>query len=140
VDGSILVSDEVHMGFAVALADGLIVPVIRDVHRLSLGDIARERVDLAAKAQAGTLTLEEIEGGTFTISNLGAFGADTFTPIINPPQCAILGTGRIVEKPAVVDGEVVVRPTMWLSLTFDHRLVDGAPAANFLQALAEHMA
>jgi pyruvate dehydrogenase E2 component (dihydrolipoamide acetyltransferase) len=140
VDGSILVSDEVHMGFAVALADGLIVPVIRDVHRLSLGDIARERVELAAKAQAGTLTLEEIEGGTFTISNLGAFGADTFTPIINPPQCAILGTGRIVEKPAVVDGEVVVRPTMWLSLTFDHRLVDGAPAANFLQALAEHMA
>jgi pyruvate dehydrogenase E2 component (dihydrolipoamide acetyltransferase) len=140
VDGSILVSDEVHMGFAVALADGLIVPVIRDVHRLSLGDIARGRVELAAKAQAGTLTLEEIEGGTFTISNLGAFGADTFTPIINPPQCAILGTGRIVEKPAVVDGEVVVRPAMWLSLTFDHRLVDGAPAANFLQALAEHMA
>jgi pyruvate dehydrogenase E2 component (dihydrolipoamide acetyltransferase) len=140
VDGSILVSEEVHMGFAVALEDGLIVPVIRDVHRLSLSDIARERVELAAKAQAGTLTLEEIEGGTFTISNLGAFGADTFTPIINPPQCAILGIGRIVEKPAVVDGEVVVRPTMWLSLTFDHRLVDGAPAANFLQALAERMA
>jgi pyruvate dehydrogenase E2 component (dihydrolipoamide acetyltransferase) len=140
VDGSILVSEEVHMGFAVALEDGLIVPVIRDVLRLSLGDIARERVELVVKAQAGTLTLEEIEGGTFTISNLGAFGADTFTPIINPPQCAILGIGRIVEKPVVVDGDVVVRPTMWLSLTFDHRLVDGAPAANFLQALAERIA
>jgi pyruvate dehydrogenase E2 component (dihydrolipoamide acetyltransferase) len=139
-DGSIVVSEEVHMGFAVALEDGLIVPVIRDAHRRSLGDIARDRIDLAAKAQAGTLALEEIEGGTFTISNLGAFGADTFTPIVNPPQCAILGTGRIVEKPVVVDGEVTVRPTMWLSLTFDHRLVDGAPAARFLQALAERLA
>ena len=139
VEGSIVVSEQVHMGFAVALDDGLIVPVIRDAHIRSLGDIARERVDLAAKAQAGTLSLEEIEGGTFTISNLGAFGADTFPPIVNPPQCAILGTGRIVEKPTVVDGQVAVRPTMWLSLTFDHRLVDGAPAARFLQALAERL-
>ncbi|MGH7748889.1 MAG: 2-oxo acid dehydrogenase subunit E2, partial [Candidatus Dormibacteria bacterium] len=88
---------------------------------------------------SGTLALEEIEGGTFTISNLGAFGADTFTPIVNPPQCAILGTGRIVEKPVVANGDIVVRPTMWLSLTFDHRLVDGAPAARFLQALAERL-
>jgi pyruvate dehydrogenase E2 component (dihydrolipoamide acetyltransferase) len=139
-DGSIAVSEEVHMGFAVALEDGLIVPVVRDAHRKPLGDVARERVDLAAKAQTGTLALDEIEGGTFTISNLGAFGADVFTPIVNPPQCAILGIGRIVEKPVVVDGEVVVRPAMWLSLTFDHRLVDGAPAARFLQALAERLA
>jgi pyruvate dehydrogenase E2 component (dihydrolipoamide acetyltransferase) len=140
VEGSIVVSGEVHMGFAVALEDGLIVPVIRDAHRKSLGDIARERIDLAARAQAGTLAMEDIEGGTFTISNLGVFGADAFTPIVNPPQCAILGVGRIVEKPMVVNGEVAVGPAMWLSLTFDHRLVDGAPAARFLQALAERLA
>jgi pyruvate dehydrogenase E2 component (dihydrolipoamide acetyltransferase) len=140
MDDCIVVSEEVHMGFAVALEDGLIVPVIRDAHRKSLGDIVRERVELAGKAQAGTLSLEEIEGGTFTISNLGSFGADAFTPIVNPPQCAILGLGRIVEKPVVADGEVVIRPTMWLSLTFDHRLVDGAPAARFLHALAERLA
>ena len=140
VEDSIVLADEVHMGFAVALDGGLIVPVIREAHTRSLGDIARSRVELTEKAQAGTLTLEEIEAGTFTISNLGAFGADTFTPIVNPPQCAILGTGRIVEKPLVVDGQVEVRPTMWLSLTFDHRLVDGAPAARFLAALAERLA
>jgi pyruvate dehydrogenase E2 component (dihydrolipoamide acetyltransferase) len=140
VDDSIVVADEVHMGFAVALEGGLIVPVIRDAHTGSLGEIARSRVELTEKALSGTLSLEEIEGGTFTISNLGSFGADTFTPIVNPPQCAILGTGRIVEKPLVVDGVVEVRPAMWLSLTFDHRLVDGAPAARFLAALAERLA
>lgn len=140
IDESIVFSDEVHMGFAVALDDGLIVPVLRDAHAKKLEDITRDRIDLAAKAKAGALSLDEIEGGTFTISNLGAFGADAFTPIVNPPQSAILGTGRIVEKPVVVDGEIVIRPTMWLSLTFDHRLVDGAPAARFLQALAEGLA
>ncbi|HLI39432.1 MAG TPA: 2-oxo acid dehydrogenase subunit E2, partial [Streptosporangiaceae bacterium] len=79
----------------------------------------------------------DVEGGTFTISNLGSYGADAFTPIVNPPQCAILGTGRITEKPVVAGGEVCVRPVMWLSLTFDHRIADGAPAARFLTALAE---
>jgi pyruvate dehydrogenase E2 component (dihydrolipoamide acetyltransferase) len=140
LDGDcIRIFDAVHMGIAVALEDGLIVPVIRDAHTRSLVDIARDRSELVAKAQSGTLGLDEIEGGTFTISNLGAFGADSFTPIVNPPQCAILGVGRIVEKAVVVDGEVRVRPTMWLSLTFDHRLVDGAPAARFLQALADRL-
>jgi pyruvate dehydrogenase E2 component (dihydrolipoamide acetyltransferase) len=139
-DECIRVADAVHMGVAVALEDGLIVPVIRDAHTKSLVEIARDRTELAAKAQAGGLGLDEIEGGTFTISNLGAFGADSFTPIVNPPQCAILGVGRIVEKPVVVAGEVVVQPTMWLSLTFDHRLVDGAPAARFLQALSARLA
>ena len=141
LDGdTIVVSEAVHMGVAVALEDGLIVPVIRNTHCRPLREIAADRAELAAKAQAGTLTLDEVEGGTFTISNLGAFGADSFTPIVNPPQCAILGVGRIVEKPLVVDGEVQVRPVMWLSLTFDHRLVDGAPAARFLQALSDRLA
>ncbi|MGH3319601.1 MAG: dihydrolipoamide acetyltransferase family protein, partial [Streptosporangiaceae bacterium] len=113
-DRGIEVSGAAHMGFAVALDDGLIVPVIRDAGARSLGEIARDRARLADKARAGTLGLDEIEGGTFTISNLGSYGADAFTPIVNPPQCAILGVGRIVDKPVVVDGEVTVRPMVWL--------------------------
>ncbi|HSR25330.1 MAG TPA: 2-oxo acid dehydrogenase subunit E2, partial [Candidatus Eisenbacteria bacterium] len=105
-----------------------------------LVEIARERTALAARAVDGTIGLDEIQGGTFTITNLGAFGADAFTPIVNPPQCAILGVGRIAERPWVVDGELGVRPTLWLSITFDHRLVDGAPAARFLEALAGRLA
>jgi len=141
LDGNTIVAWEaVHMGVAVALEDGLIVPVIRNSHCRPLREIAADRVELTSKAQAGTLNLDEVEGGTFTISNLGSFGADSFTPIVNPPQCAILGIGRIVDKPVVVDGTVQVRPSMWLSLTFDHRLVDGAPAARFLQALSDSLA
>jgi pyruvate dehydrogenase E2 component (dihydrolipoamide acetyltransferase) len=138
--GAIVVPDAVHMGFAVALDDGLIVPVIRDAHSRSLAEIAGERAALAARAVAGTIGLDEMEGGTFTITNLGAFGADAFTPIVNPPQCAILGVGRIAERPWAVGGELRVRPTLWLSITFDHRLVDGAPAARFLEALAGRLA
>ncbi|HET7279766.1 MAG TPA: dihydrolipoamide acetyltransferase family protein [Dermatophilaceae bacterium] len=133
--------DTVNMGVAVALDDGLIVPVIRDAGTKSLGEIARERADLAARAQAGTLGIDDVEGGTFTVTNLGSFGADAFTPIVNPPQCAILGVGRLVGKPVVTrKGRVRARPTMWLSLTFDHRVVDGAPAARFLAALGERLA
>jgi pyruvate dehydrogenase E2 component (dihydrolipoamide acetyltransferase) len=133
--------DTVNMGVAVALDDGLIVPVIRDAGTKSLGEIARERADLAARAQAGTLGIDDVEGGTFTVTNLGSFGADAFTPIVNPPQCAILGVGRILDKPVVTrKGRVRTRPTMWLSLTFDHRVVDGAPAARFLAALGERLA
>jgi pyruvate dehydrogenase E2 component (dihydrolipoamide acetyltransferase) len=135
----IVVPPAVHMGVAVALEDGLIVPVVRDAGSRPLGELARDRADLAARAQAGTLTLDELEGGTFTISNLGSFGADAFTPIVNPPQCAILGVGRIVDKPVAVAGEVQVRPVTWLSLTFDHRIVDGAPAARFLQQLGDRL-
>jgi pyruvate dehydrogenase E2 component (dihydrolipoamide acetyltransferase) len=135
----IVVPPAVHMGVAVALEDGLIVPVVRDAGSRPLGELARDRADLAARAQAGTLTLDELEGGTFTISNLGSFGADAFTPIVNPPQCAILGVGRIVDKPVAVAGEVQVRPMVWLSLTFDHRIVDGAPAARFLQQLGDRL-
>jgi pyruvate dehydrogenase E2 component (dihydrolipoamide acetyltransferase) len=135
----IVVPPAVHMGVAVALEDGLIVPVVRDAGGRPLGELARDRADLAARAQAGTLTLDELEGGTFTISNLGSFGADAFTPIVNPPQCAILGVGRIVDKPVAVAGQVQVRPMMWLSLTFDHRIVDGAPAARFLQELGDRL-
>ena len=135
----ILVAEDIHMGFAVALDDGLIVPVIRDAGKLSLEEITRARADLGTRAAAGKLGVEDVEGGTFTITNLGAFGADAFTPIINPPQTAILGIGRIVERPVVVSGKMEVAPTMWLSLTFDHRVVDGAPAARFVQALGDRL-
>ena len=138
-DQGIVCPDAVHMGVAVALEDGLIVPVIRDAASRPLAEIAQDRAELAAKAQAGTLSLDEVEGGTFTISNLGSFGADAFTPIVNPPQCAILGVGRIVDKPVAVAGRVEVRPMGWLSLTFDHRIVDGAPAARFLQELGDRL-
>jgi len=140
-EAGIELAGTVNMGVAVALEDGLIVPVIRDAGRKPLAELARERSDLAARAQAGTLGIDDVEGGTFTISNLGSFGADAFTPIVNPPQCAILGVGRIVERPVVTGkGRMRVRPTAWLSLTFDHRIVDGAPAARFLAALAERLA
>jgi len=135
----IVLQPEVHMGFAVALDNGLIVPVIREANRKSLGEITRERVELAARAREGTLGMEEIEGGTFTITNLGSFGSDAFTPIINLPQVAILGVGRIVARPMVVEGQVTACPSMWLSLTIDHRVVDGAPGARFLDALASSL-
>ena len=135
----IVLQPEVHMGFAVALDNGLIVPVIREANRKSLGEITRERVELAARAREGTLGMEEIEGGTFTITNLGSFGSDAFTPIINLPQVAILGMGRIVARPMVVEGQVTACPSMWLSLTIDHRVVDGAPGARFLDALASSL-
>jgi pyruvate dehydrogenase E2 component (dihydrolipoamide acetyltransferase) len=139
-DAGIVLLEEINIGFAVALESGLVVPVIKGAGRLGLEQITRARTGLAERATAGTLGLEDVEGGTFTITNLGAFGADAFTPIINPPQAAILGVGRILERPAVVGGAVRVVPTMWLSLTIDHRVVDGAPAARFLESLAERLA
>jgi pyruvate dehydrogenase E2 component (dihydrolipoamide acetyltransferase) len=128
---------EVHVGVAVALDDGLIVPVVRDAERKSLLEVARETKELGGRAQQGRLGVAEVTGGTFTVTNLGASGVDAFTPIINPPECAILGVGKIAEKPVARGGQVVIRPTMWLSLTFDHRIVDGKPAADFLKRVQE---
>src|SRR5579885_731558 len=127
----------VHVGVAVALDDGLIVPVVRDADKKSILEIGRETKQLGEKARSGRLTIEEVTGGTFSVTNLGQAGVDAFTPIINPPQCAILGVGKIAPKPVARDGQVVVRPQMWLSLTFDHRLVDGHPAALFLARVKE---
>lgn len=136
LDGDeIVIEAAVHIGVAVALPAGLIVPVIHDVAELSVGAVARRRAAIVSAARQGTLTPDELAGGTFTISNLGAYDIDGFTPIINPPQAAILGMGRIVDKPAVYEGNICVRSMMTLSLSFDHRLVDGAPAAAFLQSI-----
>jgi pyruvate dehydrogenase E2 component (dihydrolipoamide acetyltransferase) len=111
------------------------VPVLRDVAGLGLKQLARERAALVRRAQAGALTPEELAGGTFTLTNLGALGVDAFTPVLNPPQVAILGLGRV--RPVVGASETGARRVVWLSLTFDHRAVDGAPAARLLADIAD---
>ena len=126
---------EVNIGLAVALEEGLVTPVIRGADGKSLAQLAAENRDLAARTREGRTRPEEISGGTFTITNLGANEIDGFTPIINPPQVGILGVGRVVEKPVIVNGEIAKGETMYLSLTFDHRVIDGAPAAEFLQTV-----
>ncbi len=134
---TILLWREVHIGLAVDAPDGLVVPVVRDAHSRSVGQIAAATRELIARAQARQLQGEELQGGTFTVTNLGMFGIDAFTPIINLPQSAILGVGRIVARPAVVDDQIVPRKLMALSLTFDHRVADGAAAARFLRTVRE---
>jgi pyruvate dehydrogenase E2 component (dihydrolipoamide acetyltransferase) len=131
----IKVLEDIHLGLAVATRDGLIVPVIHHADRLSLWEIARQSASLTDKAQQRKLTLEEVSGGTFTVTNLGTYGIELFTPLVNYPQCAILGVGRVAERPVVMPGQIAARSLMYLSLSFDHRLIDGAPAAMFLQAL-----
>ncbi len=137
---TIHLNNHIHVGLAVALDEGLIVPVVRDTDKKSLRDIAEEAKTLAEKARASQLKLEEVSGGTFTVSNLGMYGVDSFTPIINAPQSGILGVGRIVEKPVIYRGEVTRRSMLVLSLTFDHRVIDGAPAGAFLQTVADLLA
>jgi len=128
----------VHVGVAVALEpEGLVVPVLRDADSRSLRDLAADLLALVDKARGGKLAVAEMQGGTFTITNLGGYRIDGFTPIINPPETAILGVGRIADKPVVVDGRIEARTMCTLSLSFDHRAVDGAPAAAFLARLAE---
>jgi len=145
VVNSTLVGDEilfhraVNMGIAVALPDGLIVPVLRDADKKGLLEIAKEARELARKARGGDLTVDEVTGGTFTITNLSMFEVDGFTPILRSPETGILGVGRVKEKPAVYNGEITIRPMMFLSLTFDHRVVDGAPAAEFLETVARYL-
>jgi pyruvate dehydrogenase E2 component (dihydrolipoamide acetyltransferase) len=127
--------EEIHIGVAVALEGGLIVPVIRDAGRATLAQIAAAVRDLSERARAMRLRPDDVEGGTFTVTNLGMFEIDAFTPILNPPEAAILGVGRVQRKPIAVGDRVEIRPAMMLSLTFDHRVVDGAPAARFLQGI-----
>jgi pyruvate dehydrogenase E2 component (dihydrolipoamide acetyltransferase) len=130
---------EIHIGVAVSLEEGLLVPTIRQADTKHLAEIARESRDLATRARQGQASYEEVTGGTFTITNLGPYSIDAFTPIINPPQVGILGMGRVVEKPAVYQGEITKRSMLFLSLTFDHRVIDGAPAAAFLHTLKGHL-
>ncbi len=130
-------SDGLHIGLAVDTEGGLVVPVVRDVGSIGLFELAKQTVALIEKSRAGTLGVSEMQEGVFTITNLGSFGIDAFTPIINLPETAVLGLGRIRREPVVVDDKIVARDQLTLSLTFDHRIVDGAPAAKFLQTVSQ---
>jgi pyruvate dehydrogenase E2 component (dihydrolipoamide acetyltransferase) len=128
---------QIHIGVAVDTERGLLVPVVRDATAKSLLQVQRTLAELVERALTGRSLPDDLSGGTFTITNLGMFEIDAFTPIINPPESAILGVGRIVSKPVGLDGQVVLRDRMTLSLSFDHRLIDGAPAARFLQRVKQ---
>lgn len=136
-DAGLFLPDGIHISIAVDTGDGLIVPVLRNADKLSLSAVSRERQSLVERTRNRQISPDELEGGVFTISNLGNSRIDAFTPVINLPQAAILGIGRIAQEPTVVAGEIAVRETVTLSLTFDHRVIDGAPAARFLDTLAE---
>jgi pyruvate dehydrogenase E2 component (dihydrolipoamide acetyltransferase) len=134
---AILLHPSANVGIAVAAPQGLVVPVIRGAERLRLAEISAARMDLVARAREAKLTRDDLEGGTFTISNLGMFQVESFTAVLNPPQAAIVAVGATEDRVVAVAGEPAVRPMMTLVATFDHRAVDGAPAAGFLQTLKE---
>jgi pyruvate dehydrogenase E2 component (dihydrolipoamide acetyltransferase) len=128
----------VHIGIAVALEpEGLVVPVLRDADQRTLRELAAALLELSERAHAGRLSPHDMQGGTLSITNLGGYRIDGFTPIVNPPETAILGVGRIADKAVVIDGRIEARTMCTLSLSFDHRVVDGAPAAAYLARVAE---
>ena len=128
---------DINIGVAVDTERGLLVPVVHNANAKSLTEINLALRELAERAVAGRSLPDDLAGGTFTLTNLGMYEIDAFTPIINPPECAILGVGRIVSKPVGLNGQVVLRDMLALSLSFDHRLIDGAPAARFLQRVKQ---
>ncbi len=139
-EDGIFIPENVHIAFAVDTESGLLAPVIFDVPEKSLSKIAAESREIVDSARKGELKVDQLQNGVFTITNLGGYGIDSFTPIINLPQSAILGVGRIAREPVVLNGEVVPGETMSLSLTFDHRVIDGAPAARFLERVCQLLA
>ena len=134
-DDALLRHPNANVGIAVAAPQGLVVPVVKGAERLSLAEIAAVRADLVDRARNQKLKAEDMKGGTFTISNLGMFGVEAFIAVLNPPQAAILAVGATEDKVVARDGQAVVRPTMTMTLTVDHRAVDGAPAAEFLRTV-----
>lgn len=133
----IVFHDYVDLGIAVSGPNGLVVPVLRDAQARSFAEIELEIADFGRRARDGTLKLEELQGGTFTITNGGVFGSLMSTPILNPPQSGVLGMHRIEERAVVRDGQIVVRPMMYLALSYDHRLIDGREAVTFLVRVKE---
>jgi pyruvate dehydrogenase E2 component (dihydrolipoamide acetyltransferase) len=136
-EGRILLNESVNIGIAAASDEGLIVPVIQQADTLHVSQLAQRRKELVERTRSGKVRLEDVSGGTFTISNLGMYGVDSFKAIINPPQAAILAVGRIADRVVPVGGQPAVQPMMSLSLSCDHRVVDGARAAQFLTELAD---
>jgi pyruvate dehydrogenase E2 component (dihydrolipoamide acetyltransferase) len=139
VDGEVRLLDDVNIGVAMSVPDGLMVPVIRNASGKDLLAIARESRELANKARKGELNIDDVTGAGFTITSLASYEIDAFTPIIDPPQVAILGVGRTVEKPAAHEGKIALRSMMHLSLTFDHRALDGVPASEFLRTVKRNL-
>jgi len=138
IDGEEMVMhDYADVGIAVSSPKGLMVPVIRNAEKMSLAEIEAKIKELAVKARDGKLSLEEMSGGTFTITNGGVFGSMLSTPILNPPQSAILGMHNIVERPVAVHGEVKIRPIMYVALSYDHRIIDGKESVSFLMAVKQ---
>ena len=138
IDGTdIVYKNYYHIGVAVGTDKGLVVPVVRDADRLSLAGIEQEIGNLGKKARDGQLSIKDMQGGTFTISNGGVYGSLMSTPILNAPQSGILGMHKIQQRPMVVDGEIKVRPMMYLALSYDHRIVDGKEAVTFLVRVKE---
>jgi pyruvate dehydrogenase E2 component (dihydrolipoamide acetyltransferase) len=135
-DGAVVRSERINVGIAVAVDDGLVVPVVHNADRLSLADTVARRIELVDAARAGRLRPEDVTGGTFTVSNLGMYGVDSFDAIVNAPQAAILAVGRVADRVIPVDGQPAVRPVLQLSVSFDHRVVDGARGAEFVETLA----
>jgi pyruvate dehydrogenase E2 component (dihydrolipoamide acetyltransferase) len=138
-DNEIKIYENINIGIATNTESGLVVPVLRNANEKSLAEIDKTIIELSDKAHNGRLAREDVTGGTFTITNLGMFDVDCFTPIINPPEAAILGVGKAVDKPVVLNGRIEVRPLITLSLSYDHRIVDGAPAAKFLQKVKKYL-
>ncbi|MDH5696619.1 MAG: 2-oxo acid dehydrogenase subunit E2 [Dehalococcoidia bacterium] len=137
VDGSVRLFPQIDIGVVVAVEGGLIVPVIRQADKLSLQQITKVRAELVDKARERRISRDEMTGSTFTISNLGMFGIDQFSAILQPPEAAILAIGRVIDKPVVLDGEIVIRPRMILTLSIDHRVLDGVSGSRFLQRVKE---
>lgn len=138
IDGDeIVYHDYVDISVAVSAPNGLVVPVVRDADKKSFAQIEKDIADFGQRAREGTLTMEDMSGGTFTISNGGVFGSLMSTPIINPPQSAVLGLHRIEDRPVAIDGEVVIRPMMYIALSYDHRLIDGREAVTALKIIKE---
>ena len=138
-DQEIIYKNYYNISFAVGTDKGLVVPVLRNADELSFADIEKNIKSLSEKAKNGNLTIEDLQGGTFTISNGGVYGSMLSTPILNPPQSGVLGMHNIVERPMVVDGEIVVRPVMYLALSYDHRIIDGKDSVSFLKLLKENL-
>ena len=136
IGDEVRILDEINVGVAMAVSEGLLVPVVKNADEKSLLEIAQNIRDLARKAKANSLSIDEMTNGTFSITNLNSYGIDTFNPLLNPPEIGILGVGTIQETPVALDGEILVRSIANLSLSFDHRAWDGAPAAEFIQSIA----
>ena len=128
-----------NISIAVGTDRGLVVPVIRETDEMSFADIEKNIGDLGQKAREGKITIEDLQGGTFTITNGGIYGSMLSTPILNPPQSAVLGMHNIIQRPIVVDGKVEIRPVMYLALSYDHRIIDGKEAVSFLKIVKESL-